>query len=99
MKRILSILVVGVILILVGCAKKTMLYQEASSKFRVGISEHDAKKTFGTPTTVLEMNGELIWHYSPIDHLKPPVREAEGFEVIFRDGVTTRLNKHTLVAN
>ena len=99
MKRLAAFLFIVGTLATVGCAKKTMLYQEASSKFRAGISEQEAKKIFGAPTAVIPMDGDVIWHYSPIDHLKPPVREAEGFELIFRDGKTTRLNKHTLVAN
>ncbi len=85
-------------LLLCGCAKKMMTYEEALPLFKVGMTMEETKKVFGDPSLTNQLGEQIVWDYSPADRLKPPVSEINGFDLFFRGGVAYRISKNTLVA-
>jgi hypothetical protein len=94
-QRILAVLLV---LLLAGCSKDPMTYEQARERFTVGMSLDQAKRAFGEPTGADQDGRTVYWTYVPEKKIaKGPKGDYSGFTVVFEDGKSKELLKHDIV--
>ncbi len=97
MKTILTFL--SLVLLVAGCGRSVMTYEQAQERFSVGMSPAEVKKAFGEPTNVLKEDEKTTsWYYSPLrEVVKGAPGNYSGFAVVFSDGKTTLLAHNDIV--
>lgn len=93
-----TIFAVVLALLLAGCSKELLTYEQAKERFSIGMTPDEVKRVFGNPTDISDEPPEVYWNYIPEAKIKKgPKGEYSAFTVVFKNGKAERLLKHDIV--
>jgi len=96
MKTLITLLLF--VLVLVGCSKSPMMYDQAKERFAVGMTPAQIRQALGDPTDVSEEASGIYWNYVPEREIqKGPKGSYSAFTVVFKQGKAAELLKHDIV--